>query len=70
MQKRILLIDDEPSLRRSLSLGLNQRGIEVDLSENGINALKKIDLYKKNDIILDTVVLDIQLPDIDGIKLG
>lgn len=70
MQKRILLIDDEPSLRRSLSLGLNQRGIEVDLSENGINALKKIDLYKKNEITLDTVILDIQLPDIDGIKLG
>lgn len=70
MQRRILLIDDEPSLRRSLSLSLNQRGIDVELSDNGINALKKIDLYKKNDIQLDTVVLDIQLPDIDGIKLG
>ncbi|MFH1197285.1 MAG: response regulator [bacterium] len=70
MQKRILLIDDEPSLRRSLSLGLNQRGIDVELSENGMNALKKIDLYKKNDINLDSVVVDIQLPDIDGIKLG
>jgi CheY-like chemotaxis protein len=70
MQRRILLIDDEPSLRRSLSLSLNQRGIDVELSDNGINALKKIDLYKKNDVQLDTVVLDIQLPDINGIKLG
>lgn len=70
MQKRILLIDDEASLRRSISLGLNQRGIDVDLSENGMSALKKIDLYKKNDINLDSVVVDIQLPDIDGIKLG
>lgn len=70
MQKRILLIDDEPSLRRSLSLGLAQRGIDVELSENGINALNKLDLYKKNEVNLDTIVVDIQLPDIDGIKLG
>ncbi|MFA7229339.1 MAG: response regulator [Melioribacteraceae bacterium] len=70
MSKRILLIDDEASLRRSLSIGLNQRGIDVEMCENGISALNKIDLYKKNDINLDTIVLDIQLPDIDGIKLG
>ena len=70
MQKRILLIDDEPSLRRSLSLGLAQRGIDCELSENGMSALNKIDLYKKNDVNLDSIVVDIQLPDIDGIKLG
>jgi len=70
MQKRILLIDDEPSLRRSISLALNQRGIDVELCENGISALNKIDLYKKNEINLDSIVLDIQLPDIGGIQLG
>jgi DNA-binding response OmpR family regulator len=70
MSKRILLIDDEPSLRRSISIGLNQRGVDVELCENGISALNKIDLYQKNDVNLDTIVLDIQLPDIDGIKLG
>lgn len=70
MQKRILLVDDEASLRRSLSLGLNQQGIDVELCENGMNALKKIDLYQKNEVLLDTIVLDVQLPDIDGIKLG
>lgn len=70
MSKRILLIDDEPSLRRSLSIGLNQRGIDVELCENGMSALNKIDLYQKNEADLDTIVLDIQLPDINGIKLG
>jgi CheY-like chemotaxis protein len=70
MSRRILLIDDEASLRRSISIGLNQRGIDVELCENGISALNKIDLYRKNEMNLDTIVLDIQLPDIDGIKLG
>jgi len=41
MQRRILLIDDEPSLRRSLTLGLNQRGVDVELCENGMSALIK-----------------------------
>ncbi len=70
MQKRIILVDDESSLRRSLSMGLTQEGYDVEPCENGINALKKLYLYKKNDIEVETVVLDIKLPDIDGIKLG
>ena len=70
MQKRILLVDDESCLRRSLSISLSQEGYDVEPCENGINALKKLYIYEKNDIILETVVLDIKLPDIDGIKLG
>lgn len=70
MQKRILLIDDESSLRRSLSLSLNQFGYDVEPCDNGMTALHKIDLYQKSAVNLDTIVLDINLPDIDGIKLG
>jgi DNA-binding response OmpR family regulator len=70
MQKNILLVDDETSLRRSLFLGLKQEGYSVEPCENGVNAIKKLHLYKKNDVELDTVILDVQLPDIDGIKLA
>ncbi len=70
MQKRILLIDDESSLRRSLSLGLKQLGFDVEPCENGFTALNKLELYKKNAVNLDTVLVDINLPDINGIKLG
>ncbi|MGE5401593.1 MAG: response regulator [Ignavibacteriales bacterium] len=70
MQKRIMLVDDESSLRRSLSLSLSQLGYDVEPCDCGITALNKIDLYKKNAVNLDTIVLDVNLPDIDGIKLG
>jgi len=70
MQKRILLIDDEDSLRRSLSIGLTQNGYEVEPCENGINALKKLDQYHNNKMQFDGIILDIKLPDIDGITLG
>jgi CheY-like chemotaxis protein len=70
MQKRIMLVDDESALRRSLSLSLNQFGYDVEPCENGLTALNKLDLYKKNDVNLDVVVLDLELPDINGKKLG
>ena len=70
MQKKILLIDDESSVRRTISLALNQEGYDVEPCENGFNALKKLDVLKQNNINLDSIVLDIILPDIDGIKLS
>lgn len=70
MEKRILLVDDESSLRRTLSLGMSQEGYDVEPCENGICALKKLYHYKKAGMNLEIVVLDIKLPDINGIKLG
>jgi CheY-like chemotaxis protein len=69
-QKRILLIDDESSIRRSLTLSLNQLGFDVEPCDSGLTALNKLELYKKNSVNLDTVVVDINLPDINGLKLG
>jgi len=70
VKKRILLVDDESSIRRSISLGLCQEGYDVEPCETALKALKKLDIYEKNNIYFDQVVLDIKLPDINGIKLG
>ena len=69
MQKKILLVDDESSLRRTMALGLSQHGYDTEPCENGVNALKKLESYIKRNIPLDGIVVDIRLPDIDGIKL-
>jgi len=68
-EKRVLLIDDEASLRRSLSLGLLQKGYETELCENGMTGLKALELFKQKKSELNYVVIDVRLPDIDGIKL-
>jgi CheY-like chemotaxis protein len=70
MEKRILLVDDESSLRRSLTMGLNQRGIAVEPCETGLCALNKLESFKQEEVVLDSVVLDILLPDINGVELG
>lgn len=69
MEKRIFLIDDEASLRRSVSMGLLQKGYDTEPCETGLKALKTLETYKQNHASPDCVVLDVRLPDIDGIKL-
>lgn len=69
MQRKILFVDDEAPLRRSMALGLSQRGYDTEPCDSGMSALKKLDTYMKNNIGLHAVVVDIRLPDIDGIKL-
>ena len=70
MQKTILLIDDEGSLRRTLALGLGQRGWDTEPCETGMGGLKKLELFMKNDLPPAAVVIDVQLPDIQGTRLA
>ncbi len=69
MHKKILFVDDEASLIRSMALGLNPLGYEIEPCEDGMSALKKLESHVKNHVDLDGIVVDIRLPDIDGIKL-
>ena len=61
---RILVIDDEESVRKSLALVLKDEGYAVDVAENGEEAIKK---SKAN--FYNLALVDIRLPDIDGISL-
>ncbi len=68
-EKKVLLIDDEASLRRSVSVGLMQQGYQTEPCENGIKALQTLEMFKRKNIPLDYAIVDIKLPDIDGLKL-
>ena len=60
---KILVVDDEPPIRKLLSLGLNAHGYDVREAANGKSALDM--LAKKPDL----VILDLGLADIDGLAL-
>lgn len=60
----ILVVDDEKEIRDLIEIYLTNEGYRVFLAENGIRALQ---ILKEEDIKL--VVLDIMLPDIDGISI-
>lgn len=61
---RILVVDDEPQIRKALSVNLTARGYEVDLAESGEDALARAAAHHP-----DLVLLDIGLPGIDGVAV-
>jgi DNA-binding response OmpR family regulator len=60
----ILVVDDEKEIRDLIEIYLRNEGYGIFLAENGVSALK---ILKEEDIKL--VILDIMLPDIDGISV-
>jgi CheY-like chemotaxis protein len=66
---RVLIVDDEASLRRQLMVGLVQHGYEVDECEEGLSALTKIKAADAKQNPFCCVILDVRLPDIDGLKI-
>jgi two-component system KDP operon response regulator KdpE len=61
---RILVVDDEPEIRRTLGINLRVRGYDVDLAEDGEAALTLAAKHHP-----DAVVLDLGLPGIDGVEV-
>src|SRR6185369_3190724 len=59
---RILVVDDEPQIRRIMRTTLIGAGYEVDDAKTGEEALEKVRTYHP-----DLVLLDINLPGIGGI---
>lgn len=57
----ILIIDDEPQIRRFLKISLGSQGYEMTLAETGAEGLEKAALHSP-----DLVILDLGLPDQDG----
>jgi FixJ family two-component response regulator len=66
---RVLIVDDEAALRRQVMIGLTQHGFEVDECEEGLSALSKIKAAESKQNPFGCVILDLRLPDIDGLKI-
>jgi len=62
--KRILVADDEESIRFVLSKALRKSGYSVDLADNGGKALELLD--SKN---YDLAILDIKMPELSGLDI-
>ncbi|MGA9049082.1 MAG: response regulator [Dehalococcoidia bacterium] len=61
---RVLVIDDEQAIRRFLHVALTSQGYEVFEASSGLEALTTAGNYKP-----DIIILDLGLPDIDGIDV-
>ena len=61
---RVLLVDDEPALTNLVKMALHYEGWVVDIAHNGREAMTKFEKVSP-----DVLVLDIMLPDVDGLRI-
>jgi len=61
---RVLVVDDDRALLRALRMGLSSKGHEVMVAGNGEEGLSKIAMDSP-----EVVVLDLGLPDLDGLEV-
>ncbi|MCE5288807.1 MAG: response regulator [Nocardiaceae bacterium] len=60
----VLIVDDEPQILRALRINLTARGYDVITADSGKRALAQVADRKP-----DVVILDLGLPDIDGVEV-
>jgi len=61
---RILVIDDEPQIRRIMRETLTAAGYEIDDARNGLEGLEKVRAFRP-----DLVLLDINMPEMTGVDV-
>jgi two-component system, OmpR family, KDP operon response regulator KdpE len=61
---RVLVVDDEPEVRRALRTSLGGRGYDVQLAPTGEEALAEFERHRP-----DLVLLDLQLPGLSGLDV-
>jgi len=60
----VLVVDDDPAIVRTLGINLRARGYEVETAGDGRSALQVVD-----ERVPDVVILDLGLPDLDGLEV-
>jgi two-component system response regulator MprA len=60
---RVLVVDDEVAVRTSLHRALNLERYEVDLAQDGREALERVSVTR-----YDAIVLDVSMPQLDGLE--
>ena len=64
---RVLVVDDEPSVRTIVRMILEKAGYDVLEAENGETAIEALNAGE-NRLVLDVVICDIRMPKINGVQ--
>ncbi|MEX2490450.1 MAG: response regulator [Nitrospirales bacterium] len=64
---RVLIVDDEPDVRKVVKMTLNKAGYDVIEAEDGEKAIAAIQ-EGENPLLLDVIISDIRMPKVNGVE--
>jgi two-component system alkaline phosphatase synthesis response regulator PhoP len=64
MSNKILIVDDEPDIIEFIEYNLRKEGFVTESAGDGLQALKKLETFKP-----DLVLLDVMMPKMDGMEV-
>lgn len=64
--KKVLVAEDEESIREFIVINLTRSGYDVEQAENGAVALE---LFSEDEASFDVAILDIMMPEVDGLTV-
>ena len=64
--KKVLVAEDEESIREFIVINLTRGGYTVEQADNGITALQK---FREDEQGFDVAILDIMMPELDGLSV-
>jgi DNA-binding response OmpR family regulator len=57
----VLVVDDDPAIRRLITMVLQRKGFRVDTAADGVEAVLKLGVAE-----YDAIILDLMMPNLDG----
>jgi DNA-binding response OmpR family regulator len=63
-KKRILIVDDEKAIRATMAMALESVKYEIDVAENGVQAIERL-----NKTSYDLIITDYSMPEMDGLEM-
>jgi len=64
---RVLVVDDEADMRKSVRLTLTKAGYDVVEAEDGEKAIEAV-RSGDNPLMLDTIIMDLVMPNVNGVE--
>lgn len=64
--KKVLVAEDEESIREFIVINLTRGGYTVEQADNGVTALQK---FREDEQGFDVAILDIMMPELDGLSV-
>ena len=66
INKRVLIVDDEPDIILTLKIVLEENGFKVDSFTDPLLVLEN---FREQDGMYDVIILDIKMPEMNGFEL-